>query len=199
MKQIFIYKDKDDYQIWQELKNGNELSFELIFKKYYDLLFNYGLNIISDQNLVEDVIQDFFIDIWKKKEKLGDAHSIKYYLLVSYRRLLFKRISKESKINIERIENYLDQIMVDSQEEVIIRHKESADRKKTVSSNINKLSTRQREIIYLKFYKNLSYQEISVVMEINYQSTRNLLFAAIKTLKSNLSKKDIFSDVPKIK
>lgn len=45
------------------------------------------------------------------------------------------------------------------------------------------LSNRQREIIYLRFYQNLDYEEISEVMNINYQASRNLLSHAIKVLR----------------
>lgn len=196
MKQIFLYKDKNDYQIWQELKNGNEISFEIIYKTHYELLFNYGLNIIADRNFVEDIIQDFFVDIWKKHDRLGDVHSIKYYLLVAFRRLIFKRIAKESKISKNRIEDYLDYVLVNSKEQNIIDDQNSTEQKKILSNSIGKLSTRQKEIIYLKFYKNLSYQEISVIMDINYQSARNLLFAAIKTLKQNISQNNYKNSIP---
>ncbi len=50
------------------------------------------------------------------------------------------------------------------------------------------LSARQKEIIYLKFYQNLSYEEVSDIMNINYQVARNLLSQAIKTMKKILQK-----------
>ncbi len=51
---------------------------------------------------------------------------------------------------------------------------------------MDKLSARQREIIYLRFYHNMSYEEISDVMQINYQVCRNLLSQAIKSLRKLL-------------
>ncbi len=48
---------------------------------------------------------------------------------------------------------------------------------------LNKLPPRQKEIIYLKIYKGLNYEEISEVMSINYQVVRNLLCQALKTFK----------------
>jgi RNA polymerase sigma factor (sigma-70 family) len=49
------------------------------------------------------------------------------------------------------------------------------------------LSNRQKEIIYLKFYQELNYEEVSDIMNINYQAARNLLYQSIKSLKKLLT------------
>lgn len=49
------------------------------------------------------------------------------------------------------------------------------------------LSNRQKEIIYLKFYQELNYDEVSEIMNINYQAARNLLYQSIKSLKKLLT------------
>jgi RNA polymerase sigma-70 factor (ECF subfamily) len=52
---------------------------------------------------------------------------------------------------------------------------------------INQLSNRQKEIVYLKLYQQLSYEEVSEIMQINYQAARNLFYQAIKSLRELLS------------
>jgi RNA polymerase sigma factor (sigma-70 family) len=198
MKQVFLYKDKDDFQVWNELKNGNSLSFEIIYKKHYELLYNYGLNIVNEKDIVEDAIQELFIKIWKRKEKLADVHSIRFYLLVSFRRLLLKKIVKAKKQLMDEL-NENNDTAVDSFEQVLITNQSNAETKKLLAKNIGKLSPRQKEIIYLKFYKSLSYQEISVIMGINNQSVRNLIFEAIRSLKEHLLKKDSHKEHTKSK
>jgi RNA polymerase sigma factor (sigma-70 family) len=49
------------------------------------------------------------------------------------------------------------------------------------------LSNRQKEIIYLKFYQELNYEEVSEIMNINYQAARNLLYQSIKSIKKLLT------------
>ncbi len=46
------------------------------------------------------------------------------------------------------------------------------------------LSKRQREVVYLKFYQEMDYQQIATMMSINYQSVRNLVHSAIKDLQT---------------
>lgn len=51
---------------------------------------------------------------------------------------------------------------------------------------VNKLPARQKETVYLKFYKNLSNTEVAEVMQVNYQSVGNNIQKAIHKLKSIL-------------
>ena len=48
------------------------------------------------------------------------------------------------------------------------------------------LSKRQKEAVYLKYYSGLDYEDIGEVMDINYQSTRNLIFNALKSLRKQM-------------
>ncbi len=73
-----------------------------------------------------------------------------------------------------------------SHEHFLIAEQENAEKKQRVLDALGRLSNRQKEIIYLKYYQNLSYEEVSEIMNINYQAARNLLYQAIKSLKSIL-------------
>ena len=55
--------------------------------------------------------------------------------------------------------------------------------KEVLLAALDELSPRQREIIYLRFYQNLSYEEIADIMDLNYQTSRNLLYKAIRSLR----------------
>ena len=70
-----------------------------------------------------------------------------------------------------------------SHEMFLINRYEDEQRLKKIANAINQLPARQKEIIYLKIYKGLSYEEISEIMEINYQVVRNLLCQALKTFR----------------
>jgi RNA polymerase sigma-70 factor (ECF subfamily) len=79
-----------------------------------------------------------------------------------------------------------------SHEQFLIDQQDSVERKRLVLNALGHLSNRQKEIVYLKYYQNLSYEEVSEIMNINYQVARNLLYQAIKSLKSLLAGAMIF-------
>lgn len=188
MKQFYIYQEKNDNKIWQSIKKGNENAFSIVFQHYYNHIYNYGLTLTNDDELIKDVIQDVFINIWYYRKRLGDINSIKIYLLTSFRRSLMKKISKQKRSKSDHISiksEYLNN--EPSTEDVIINEQISTSKIKFLKQHIAKLSARQQEVIHLKFYHGLENQEIKEVMSLNYQSVRNLLHEAIKKLKQNLN------------
>jgi RNA polymerase sigma-70 factor (ECF subfamily) len=70
-----------------------------------------------------------------------------------------------------------------SHETLLIEDEESIEKAHRLSIALQKLSRRQKEIIYLKYYQELSYAEVCDIMDINYQIARNLLYQSIKVLK----------------
>jgi len=62
-----------------------------------------------------------------------------------------------------------------------------------VFNAMKELSARQKEIIYLKLHQNLSYEEVSEIMNINYQAARNLVYQSIKVLKKIITIQLIFT------
>ena len=73
-----------------------------------------------------------------------------------------------------------------SHDHFIIHREDELHRVKMIMEAVNKLPARQKEIIYLKIYQRLSYEEISDVMNINYQVARNLMSQALRSLKKVL-------------
>ncbi|MBD3270615.1 sigma-70 family RNA polymerase sigma factor [Candidatus Peregrinibacteria bacterium] len=188
MKQFYLYQEKNDFEVWEAIKNSNENAFSLIFQHYYNFLYNYGLNITSDKDMVKDSIQDLFINIWKSRRKLGEVSSIKFYLLISYKHLLFKKLKKKKRNN-EQIQDFSSgktpvEISVETK---MINQQNNTEQINKINHNLSLLSKRQKEAIYLRFYKGFEYQEISSIMSLNYQSVRNLIHEGIKKIKNNLN------------
>ncbi|MEM8523267.1 MAG: sigma-70 family RNA polymerase sigma factor [Bacteroidota bacterium] len=75
-----------------------------------------------------------------------------------------------------------------------MREEEEAQKHHLLEQVLNELPTRQREVIYLKYYNNLSSKEIAEVMEISQQGVLNTLYKAFKKLRSNI-KLQVLSNV----
>ena len=86
-----------DKEIWNAFKGGSLTAYKLIYEKHIDLLFNYGNKITQHSELVEDCMQDLFVDLWIKKSKFGIVLNIKAYLFISFRRRLLDGLNKRKK------------------------------------------------------------------------------------------------------
>lgn len=173
-----------DNALWDAYKQGNREAFSELFRKYYTPLFQYGSKIISDSVLLEDCIQELFLELWKTKNQVV-VKSVKAYLFKSlkyklYRVLGQRRLQSEGLLKDEMVfELSHDTFMVNREEE--------QERARLLLAAFNKLSHRQKEVIYLKFFQGLSYEEVSEIMEINYQVARNLIYLAIRSMKKMIS------------
>lgn len=175
--------DVFDIQLWQELKKGSEDAFATIYSENVHRLYSYGLKLVTDKSLVKDCIQDLFVEIWDSKHRLGEVKSIKSYLYKSIRRKLIAEASKQR--------NRYDRSAVlrvvgnttHSPEINLIELQSLEEDKNKLMQILKKLNKKQREIIHLKFYVNLSYDEISEIMSLDKKSTYNLMAHTIKLLR----------------
>ena len=177
---------KQDIDCWQAFIEGNRDALGILFRRHYSDLFKYGSKICTDIEILEDCIQELFIELWQSKNA-PPSISVKAYLLKAIKYKLLKALHKRSNIRLQADmpENMLFEI---SHETFIIDKQEHAEKTARVINALEQLSARQKEIIYLKFYQNLNYEEVSDIMNINYQVARNLLSAAIKTMKKIMQK-----------
>lgn len=187
------YKDTSDSAIWKDFKSGCRRAYCFIYNKYSPTLYNYGRHISQDEELVKDSIQDLFIDLWIKKERLGDVSSIKFYLFQSLRRKLINELNCQKKYakNNGSLDDQ-DFEMVFSHEFYLIKEQITKEEKENLLSAINTLSKRQKEAIFLKYYSNLTYKEVASVMDLNINSTYNIMSKAIDVLKKNLRKANTY-------
>lgn len=181
-----ITEISDDSILWRALKRSDKAAYEILLKKYYALVLNYGVRFYRDKEFVKDAVQDLFSEIWNRREYLGDVVSVKSYLLQSLRKNIIRessrlkwfreadKISEDHDFNVEfDIETYL--ISRDVETEML----------KKLQLELDKLTKRQREAIFLRFNQDLSYEEIAFIMGINYRSVVNLIHEAIKAIRKN--------------
>lgn len=174
---------KDDILLWESFRKGDRSAFATLFRTHYEQMLRYGGKFTGNASLLEDCIQELFIELWQSKSAVP-VISVRAYLLKSLKYKLLKTYRK--KLDIQSI-NGDEGGFEWSHENFLIAEQESAEKKQRVLKALEHLSSRQKEIIYLKYYQDLDYQEVSDIMNINYQAARNLLYQAIKSMRSLLA------------
>lgn len=172
--------------LWQSFREGDSYAFEQLVKQYYPLLLNYGNRLSKDREFVKDCLHDLFVELWNRKEKLDTIENLKPYLLLSFRRKLLretKKIKWFREAN-EVTDDYVLEVQF-TIETYLISKEVQHESLKRLKSNIEKLTKRQREVIYLRFYQELDYDEIAGIMEINYHSVVNLIYESLRMLRKN--------------
>jgi RNA polymerase sigma factor (sigma-70 family) len=142
--------------------------------------------LVKNSDFAQDCLQDFFIDLWNRRENLEEPQSIKAYLVASYRRRLFKE--KERSFWHKRVTDLEDEYDVEVQfniESYLINNETEHETLLKLKHHLESLSKRQREALYLRFYQELEYDEISQIMAINHHSAINLVYESLKLLRKN--------------
>ena len=176
----------NDVLLWQAFKKGDSSAYEQLYKKYFKDLGRYGLRLNPDKDLVEDAIQDVFIDLWRRKEFLSDVENVKLYLYRATRNQFNRTIQKDIFEGSEDINNFLDYLGTLSSEQESIENESNQIRTRSIQNAMNNLSNRQAEAIHLRFYQGLSLDEIALIMKIQKQVVKNLLSKSYIILKISL-------------
>lgn len=156
--------------------------------QYYNELFRYGVKFTGDIEETKDTINQFFIHFWENRNKLENVENIKAYIFVSYKRWLItflQRKQKNQTISLndpnafepseKSFEDFLVQQINDSEIAQIFREA------------IGLLPKRQKQLLKLRFYDHLNFEEISILTSLNIRTVYNKIHEAIKQLRSNQS------------
>lgn len=162
------------------------LLYSSIFKYHFDTLYNYGVKITNDSELVKDCIQELFFRIWKNKIDLGRVSYMKSYLLVGLRRQILNDLElKYYHVETVKLEDHFQ--IEFSAEDYFIQEQFEEDQRRDIIQVLNKLTKKQREAIYLRYFEELEYPEIAEIMNINLQSAKNNVHRGLDSLRELLS------------
>jgi RNA polymerase sigma factor (sigma-70 family) len=183
------YSISNDSIVWEAFKRGCDDAFADMYQKHSSMLYSYGMHIARDQDLVKDCIQNLFIDLWDRKETLGDVNSIKYYLFKCLKRRIVAALLANKKYrNIEELTDNYDFEIILSHEFSLVADQASKEEKDSLLQAVDKLTKRQKEVIYHLYYNNLSHQEVASLMSIKVTAVYNLVYNALISLKKAMTK-----------
>lgn len=184
-------------ELWKQFIAGDDKAFAQLYRLNVQLMMYYGLYFTTTREIIGDAVQDVFVYIYSNRKKLKEVDNVKFYLYISLKNRLFEIFQKEKHhYQIDSIEPIFS--MERSVEESFIDKEQETQRKMYIREMLRSLSPRQREIIHYRFTEGLSYDEISELMQLNYQSVRNLVNRSILRIRETYSDyRDIRYDINK--
>jgi DNA-directed RNA polymerase specialized sigma24 family protein len=70
-----------DQALWQAYRAGDKQALGLLAERYYGVLKHYGLKFMVEESIVEDCIQELFLQLWQNRLQINETDSVKHYLL----------------------------------------------------------------------------------------------------------------------
>lgn len=152
------------------------------FRKLYDRYYRPGIaflvSIIKNREDAENMLQDVFMKIWLRKDRLTLDEGLQSYIFASLRNIAFdflKKLEREEQMK----RNFLERMstMEDTMDEAVFS---------VVAGAIEKLSEKRKMILKLNIEEGKSYQEIAEIMRISKNTVKNQLIKAKQHLKGTL-------------
>jgi RNA polymerase sigma factor (sigma-70 family) len=168
--------------LWKRIREGDKEALFVLYDDLYFHLVRYGLSVHADSDLVKDCIGQLFLKLWDKHASLNAVDNVQSYLFTSLRRLILDCLGAENKLrNLQTVEGEEA-----SYEEILIAREHDEELKRNLGLALQALSPKQIELIRLKFFENLSYEEIASVSAQSVKTSYNTIYEAIKVLRLKL-------------
>lgn len=176
-----------DETLWDGMLRGEQDMFISLYKKYYHPLLFIGIAQVKDAQVVKDTIQQLFLYLWEKRQRLQPAKNVRSYLLTSFLRKLtldWKKTGRFSNLQVSPNNSFEDSPL--TPEDDLIRKDKQSHQSKVLIEHMNELPSRQRELLCLKFYEGYSYDEIVHHTGLSHRTVYNKIHEALKRLRVDL-------------
>jgi len=162
---------------------GNDKAFAELYNTYVDMLYNYGCCLTSDHELVKDCIHDVFVKVYSKRNEANKITNFASYVFMSLKNRLLDEFRKRTFVTDVQISDCESQFQLQDVEKQYISDEAKRMRTAKVDYLLNCLTTRQRQAFILYYIEERKYDDICQIMNMNYNSVRNLVHRGMLKLR----------------
>jgi RNA polymerase sigma factor (sigma-70 family) len=171
-----------DEQTWEAFCNGDKEAYAAIYCRFYPALLNYGRKFCDGAEVVEDCAQEVLLQFWMMRHKMQSVQQMPAYLFVSFRNRLFKIIRSARLIRFAAVDTPEFEFEL-SADQMLINQEHIYEQSISLRNAMQQLTGRQKEALFFRFYENLSYEEIAVVLGISTKALYKLMARALAELR----------------
>jgi len=167
--------------------------FEAIFDCYKNMVFKLAYLTIGNVQEAEDIMQEVFIKVYRAQNSFqpekGNFNS--WLRRITINQIISRRRRKSlSSVSLEVLEEEGIELQEGHHlppEDLLIKQEEN----RSIQEAIRFLDRRQRIVLVLRYFDNLSYNEIAEVLEIPLGTVKSRINTAIKALRKELGEKEV--------
>lgn len=185
-------KDKKDYKderlLTSHLRDGNEEAFEYLFDTYFEMLVDYAIRLIHDEDVAMDMVQSVFVKLYDGRANLSTQSSLRYYLYKAVYHQCLNELRHQRIVagymEAGDCEFYLKEVLQTPDEEMTLQGKELAH---YIEEAVRTLPQRCREVYLLKFAEGLHNKEVAERLGISAKTVEAQTTKALSHLRSELA------------
>ncbi|MBW8688306.1 RNA polymerase sigma factor [Chitinophaga rhizophila] len=170
--------------LWRSMINGDQSAFLELYNEFYQPLYAFGFRVHGNAQLVKDCIHEVFCEIWSGRATLPLVQQPRAYLFTYVKRKILKEV-KVLSINTDEVVDTQHGIE-QSYEDMLVSAEQDAEMKTKLQHFMSQLSATQQAILRLKYYENLTYEQIAAQLSLQPRTVYNKLYEALKTMRQCL-------------
>lgn len=176
-----------DDALWLAYLDGQQEALGRIFLRHYSRLYRYGIKLIGEDAAVQDGIQELFLKLWKQRQQINRADCVEFYLLYSLRRMLLRQMEQTSSFH-RRNREYMEEAShsLQSTEDRIIFKELENERYQLFLQAQERLTSRQKEILYLRLQHGMTNTEIADFLNLSVQRVKNCIYETTQRLREEI-------------
>ncbi|QDH79758.1 RNA polymerase sigma-70 factor [Echinicola soli] len=170
---------QSDAELLEALKQDSWEAFEGLYQRYWKKIYAISKAVTKDEELSKDFVQEIFLDLWKRREKLAIKNTYAYLYQASKYRLIahIRRLEQQ-----EHFIKEFNQVLAHNPVEEYLNYKELDGK---IKQCLEMLSPKCRKIFFLSRYDHLSNQEIAQQLEISKSTVENQINKALTHLRNS--------------
>ncbi|MEM1056029.1 MAG: sigma-70 family RNA polymerase sigma factor [Bacteroidota bacterium] len=172
----------------RRIRGGDARAFEALFRDLHPGLVRFAGTLAESAAAADDLVQEAFVRLWERREKLDPTRSVRALLYQTVRNLGLNRVRDRATRK-----DKLDGLATETPGHVIIQpdaHAEAARTSDRLQAWVAALPDRQREALRLTRFEGLSHDEAAEVMGVSPRTVNNHLVRALRTLRDRLNRLD---------
>lgn len=170
-------------QLVAQFCSGDDQAYAELYDMYIQMLYNYGLKMTSNQELLKDCIHDVFVKVYMKRNDKNAINNLCSYLLISLKNRLLDEFRRQTFTTPNEVEEYEYRRSSEDVEKGYLCQERDLLQSEQVAHLMQNLTRRQRQAITLYYLEERKYDEICKIMQMNYHSVRNLMHRGMLKLR----------------
>ncbi|MDR3262402.1 MAG: sigma-70 family RNA polymerase sigma factor [Tannerella sp.] len=183
MERDDIYDRVNDSEtdLWLAFRQGHKAAFSELYKKCYGKLYSYAIYLGMDDAVAPDAIQDLFLKLYEKPDIITDASTLLPFLFRSIRNYFINLVKKKAMyVDIDQLPFTFGYTI----DEDLTAEEDRKALEEQVQKLLSCLTSRQKEVVYFRFFYEMEYEEIARIMNISQQGARNMLHKALEKIRN---------------
>lgn len=172
-----------DIELLKHIRAGSEKAFREIYDRYHVQMYYIAKKYVKDSSLAKDAVQEIFVKLWEKRNKLDENKSIKGFLFTMLRNHVLNMIRDRKKdiVSVSEVDRELLPKKNLTEDEMV--YKEYHD---IVKEGMAELSERKREVFELRAMNGHSNSEVAEILKINIRTVKTHYYNSSKFIRAYL-------------